>query len=229
MNRHAHIAIDGPVASGKTTAARAVARRLGALYLDTGAMYRAVAVMALDAGVEPHDADALLRLLSERPIRVELDAEAPLGFRLCYGGVEAGEELFGPDVDAAASVVAAQPGVRSAMVALQRSLAEDGRVVMAGRDIGTVVLPDARHKIFLTASVAARVARRHAELAAAGSEVDAATLGRQIAERDRLDQTRAVAPLRPASDATIVDSSELDAAEVVERILELVGHAGPAS
>jgi cytidylate kinase len=222
MKKHPHVAIDGPVASGKTTTARAVAQRIGALYLDTGAMYRAVALSALRDGVDPADEDALLRLIAQRPISVDLDPSAPLGFRIRCGDVEAANELFGPAVGAIVSVVAAQPRVRSEMVALQRAVADRGQVVMAGRDIGTVVLPDAPHKIFLTASVDARVARRSAELAALGAAVAPHILHEQIEERDRLDRSRAVAPLRPATGATILDSSELDAAQVVDLIVELV-------
>jgi cytidylate kinase len=224
MSKYPHVAIDGPVASGKTTAARAVARRLGALYLDTGAMYRALALAALRAGVDPANEPALLRLARENPIVVELDPGAPLGFRIRCGETEMGTELFSAEVEEVVSTVAAQPGVRDEMVRQQREIATRGRVVMAGRDIGTVVLPDAPFKVFLTACVEARAARRAAELGAAGGAVDSASVRAQIEERDRLDASRAVAPLRPAADAVVIDSSELDEEQVVERIVALVGY-----
>lgn len=222
MAQYPHVAIDGPVASGKTTAARAVARRLGALYLDTGAMYRAVALAALRGGIDPGDEAALARLANAHPISVELDPGAPLGFRIRCGSSEMGPELFSAEVEEVVSTVAAQPAVRTEMVEQQREIAARGRVVMAGRDIGTVVLPDAPFKIFLTATVEARVARRAAELSAAGKPVEAEALRAQIEERDRLDASRPLAPLRPAQDAVVIDSSDLDEAQVVDRIIALI-------
>jgi cytidylate kinase len=228
MSGFAHVAIDGPAGSGKTTVARALARRLDVLYLDTGAMYRAVAFTAQRAGIDPADADAVLVLARSRPVRVVLDADSPLGFRVFAGDAELGEELYGNDVSRAVSTVAAQPAIRALMVERQRAIAAEGPVIMAGRDIGTVVLPDAPHKIFLTASVEERVARRLAELAERGTVVVSAVLRAEIEERDRLDETRAVAPLRAAPDAVVVDSSGATIEEVVERIARLVG-SGPAS
>jgi len=156
-------------------------------------------------------------------VRVILDSGSPLGFRVFAGDVELGDELYGNDVSRIVSTVSAHPAIRALMVERQRAIAAEGPVIMAGRDIGTVVLPDAPHKIFLTAGVDERVARRLAELARRGTPVEAATLRAQIEERDRLDETRAVAPLRPAPDAVIVDSSGLSVAAVVERIARLVG------
>jgi cytidylate kinase len=218
----AHVAIDGPAGSGKTTVARALARRLGALYLDTGAMYRAVALSAKRAGIEAGDAPAVLELARAYPVRVAVDADSPLGFRVFAGDAELGEELYANEVSVIVSTIAAQPAIRALMVERQRAMASTGPVIMAGRDIGTVVLPDAPHKIFLTASVDERVARRLAELAARGTAVDAATLRAEIEERDRLDQTRETAPLRPAAGAVIVDSSGATIEEVVERIARIV-------
>jgi cytidylate kinase len=223
MSGFAHVAIDGPAGSGKTTVARALARRLGVLYLDTGAMYRAVAYTTEQAGIDAADPDAVLSLARRCPVRVVLDAASPLGFRIFAGDVELGDELYGNDVSRIVSAVSAQPAIRGLMVERQRAIAAEGPVIMAGRDIGTVVLPDAPHKIFLTAGVEERVARRLAELARRGTVVDPATLRAEIEERDRLDETRAVAPLRPAADAVIVDSSGMSVAEVVERIARLVG------
>jgi cytidylate kinase len=221
MGTFTHIAIDGPVGSGKTTVARELAQRLGILYLDTGAMYRAVALSALHAGVDPSNETAVLEIVRLHPVHVTLDRHAPLGFRIFAGAHEFGEELYGNDVSPVASVVAAHPDIRAEMVLRQRAIAREGAVVMAGRDIGTVVLPDAPLKIFLTATVEARVERRRAELHAQGVKVDTATLREQIVERDRLDANRPVAPLRAASDAVEIDSSDMTVSDVVEHIASL--------
>lgn len=221
MLEYAHVAIDGPVASGKTTVARALARRLGILYLDTGAMYRGLAALALAQDADVTDEAALLDLARRYPITVALDDAAPLGLRIFAGAREFGPELFSSDVNAVVSAVARHAGVRSEMVDRQREIARDGPVVMAGRDIGTVVLPDAPVKVFLTATVDARVRRRLAELGAAGTKVDPNVLRVQIAERDRLDQTREISPLHAAADAVTIDSSELTVEEVVARIAAL--------
>jgi cytidylate kinase len=217
------IAIDGPAAAGKTTVARATARRLDALYLDTGAMYRALASLALRTGTDVDNGAALARLLTIAPIEVDLDETADLGFRIKAGGIELDEsELLGHDVTAIVSAVSAHAEVRSEMVSAQRRIAEKGPVVMAGRDIGTVVLPNASVKIFLTASVPARIARRRLQLERAGVDVNAHQLAQEIEERDRLDRTRAVSPLAPASDAYVIDSSDVDADGVVNEICAIV-------
>ncbi len=221
------IAIDGPAASGKTTVARATARRLRLLYLDTGAMYRALAFLALRTGTDVDNGAALARLAETQPIAVELDDGSPLGFRIYAGGREIdGAALQGTEVTAIVSVVAAQAPVRSSMVDAQRRIAAKGSVVMAGRDIGSVVLPDAPVKIYLTASVDARVARRRRQLEEAGANVDVRRLAEEIAERDRLDRTRAVSPLAPAPGAHVIDSSEVDAENVVDQICAIARRAG---
>jgi len=223
---HLQIAIDGPAAAGKTTVARAVAKRLAILYLDTGAMYRALALLALRNGTDVDNGAALARLMSDEPIEVELDESAQLGFRIRAGGRELDEAtLLSNEVTAIVSVVAAQSEVRAAMVRAQRGIAEKGAVVMAGRDIGTVVLPNAPVKIYLTASVPARIERRLMQLERAGVAVDAHRLAQEIEERDRLDQTRVISPLAPAPDAHIVDSSEIDAKSVVDKICEIVARS----
>jgi cytidylate kinase len=217
------IAIDGPAASGKTTVARMVAQRLHFLYLDTGAMYRAVAYLALETRTDADNGAALVRLCESHPVRVELDEAASLGFRIFAGERELTEaDLQSNQVTAVVSTVAAQVEIRDEMVALQRRIARDGSVVMAGRDIGTVVLPQAAVKIFLTASVAARVSRRRAQLEAAGADVDAHKLAEEIEERDRLDENRAVSPLEPAPDAHMLDSSKMTAEEVTAEICTIV-------
>jgi cytidylate kinase len=226
MSEFAHVAIDGPAGSGKTTVARALAARLGILYLDTGAMYRAVALAALRAGLDPGDEVAVEQLARERPVRVDFDAAHPRGFRVFAGPEEFGPELESNEVSRVVSQVAAYPRVRELMVERQRAIAAAGPVVMAGRDIGTVVLPAAPVKIFLTASSDARTARRFAELSRRGAEVAAEDVRAQLGERDRLDENRAVAPLRAAPGATVIDSSRLSVDEVVERIAALVAAAG---
>jgi cytidylate kinase len=220
-----HVAIDGPVASGKTVAARALAAALGHLYLDTGAMYRAAAYLALHHGVDLDNERAILALLEHHRIRLVPDERASPGYRVEIDGVDTGTRLFDPEVSSAVSTVAALPGVRNAMVAEQRAIAAEGPVVMAGRDIGTVVLPDARYKFFLTASVDERAARRAKEFAERGIEVGLGEVREQIEERDRLDRNRAVAPLRPAPDATVIDSTALQAEDVVARMRAAIGRA----
>ncbi len=215
---HAHVAIDGPVAGGKTTVARLLARELGYLYLDTGAMYRAVAVMGLRYGVELDSERAVLEVVREHAVHVELDTHGDRGYRVFAGGLELGEELFAREVAAVVSVVAAHPAVRDELTQRQREIAALGPVVMAGRDIGTIVLPDAPVKIFLTASVEARVQRRFEEYSRQGNPPDLAHLRAQIEERDRIDRSRAVAPLRVAEGAVVIDSSDLTPEAVVQMI-----------
>jgi len=217
------IAIDGPAASGKTTVARLLAQRLGVVYVDTGTMYRALALAALQTQTDVDNENALVRLF-EQHISVSLDHEAELGFRVFWHGRElSAEELDTPVVNAVVSIVAAHPRVREAMVREQCRIAAQGSVVMAGRDIGTVVLPQASCKVFLTASVAARVRRRRAQLEKAGIDVSAHELAQEIEERDRLDETRKISPLRKAPDASTIDSSELTAAQVVDEICRMIG------
>ncbi len=226
---HLQIAIDGPAASGKTTVAHALARRLGIVYLDTGAMYRTLAYLALQTRTEADSEGALVRLWESHHVRIVLDAAAPLGFRIFAGDHELDERtLQSNEVTAIVSTIAAHPRVREAMVESQRRIAQDVAVVMCGRDIGTVVLPFAQVKIFLTASVGARVERRRAQLLAAGVDVSAHQLAEEIEERDRLDRDRAVSPLVPAPDSHFVDSSALNADEVVDEIVKIVELAGAA-
>lgn len=216
------IAIDGPAASGKTTVARLLAQRLGVVYVDTGAMYRALAHAALQTQTDVDNENALVRLFDQQ-IRVSLDHKAQLGFRVFWKGELTQDELDSPVVTAVVSIVAAHPLVREAMVREQRRIAAEGSVVMAGRDIGTVVLPNAPCKIFLTASVAARVERRRVQLENSGVDVSAHELTQEIEERDRLDETRKISPLKKAPDAHVIDSSTLTADQVVDRICALLG------
>lgn len=186
-------------------------------------MYRALANLALSTGTDVDNGAALAHLLRVAPVEVVLDEAAPLGFRIFENERELDESaLQSSEVTAIVSVVSAHAAVREAMVEAQRRIAAKGPVVMAGRDIGTVVLPAAQVKIFLTASLPARIARRRAQLQAAGADVDVHRLGEELEERDRLDRSRAVSPLAPAADAHVIDSSEIDAAHVVDRICAIV-------
>ncbi|HEV3087472.1 MAG TPA: (d)CMP kinase [Candidatus Elarobacter sp.] len=213
-----HVAIDGPVGGGKTVNGRALADATNRLYLDSGAMYRAVAFLALRNGVDLDNESGLLTMLSHHDVSVVRDVAARAGYRIVIDGYDTGERLFDPDVSAAVSIVATLARVRHELVDRQRAIAAQGPVVMAGRDIGTVVLPDARHKFFLTASVDERARRRQAEFRERGLDVPFDEVRAQIVERDRLDSTRAVSPLRVAPDAITIDSTDLQPAEVVARM-----------
>lgn len=229
MSPHLQIAIDGPAASGKTTVARRVAERLNVLYLDTGAMYRALAYAALHTQTDLDNENALVRLCAQHRIHVTLDPAAPLGFHIYAGERELSQsDLESPEVTAVVSTIAAHPRVREAMVDEQRRIAAGGPVVMAGRDIGTVVLPGAPVKVFLTASVQARVERRRAQLEEAGVDISAHELAKEIEERDRLDENRATSPLRKADDAIVIDSSDLSVEDVVDQICILAAPSGRA-
>lgn len=205
------IAIDGPAGSGKSTVARAVAQRLGLGYLDTGAMYRSVAFAALDRGVDPADATAVAQLA------MALDIE--VADRVLVDGKDATQAIRGPEVTQAVSIVAANPEVRREMVRRQRKWASDhdGGVV-EGRDIGSVVFPEAVLKVYLTASDAARAARRSKEVGA----IDESQVAADIARRDHLDSTRAVSPLSVADGATVIDTTGRTIDEVVDAVLARV-------
>ena len=220
---HLQIAIDGPAASGKTTVAHILAQRLRILYLDTGAMYRALAFLTLQTRTDADNEAALVHLCEAEHITVRLDDGAPLGFRIFAGDHELTErDLQSNAVTSIVSVVAAHPKVRGAMVASQQRVARAGPVVMAGRDIGTVVLPNAQVKIFLTASAQARVDRRRAQLQEAGVDVNVHRLAEELEERDRLDRSRATAPLVPAPDAHVIDSSAMTVEGVIDEIIAIV-------
>jgi len=216
------ITLDGPSGTGKSSVARDVARKLGATYLDTGAMYRAATVAALDAGVSLDDKVAVARAVSQATIRVGTNARREL---VTVDGVDVRERIRGAEVTRAVSPVSAVPAVRRLLVARQRELvAAAEAVVVEGRDIGTVVLPDATLKIYLTASPDVRAQRRAAQLDVTSPDKIAA-LAQDLRRRDEHDSRRADSPLRPAEDAIVVDSTDLDRAAVVERILELAASA----
>jgi CMP/dCMP kinase len=214
------VAIDGPAGTGKSSVSRRLARALGARYLDTGAMYRIVTLAVLRAGIDPADAEAVGERVEDVPL--SLDRE-PDGDRCYLAGEDVSLEIRGDDVTRAVSAVSSVPAVRSRLVKLQRQLAEGpGSVVVEGRDIGTVVLPDAPVKIFLTASAETRARRRNDQNVAAGLADDYDGVLADVRRRDHLDSTRAVSPLRAASDAVIVDTSDMTEAEVIDHLLELV-------
>ena len=210
------IAIDGPAGSGKSTVGRALAERLGLTYLDTGAMYRGVAFAALRRGIDPADADPVAHLMEH--------LEMEVGDRtLVVDGVDASIEIRGPEVTRAVSVVAANPAVRAELRSRQREWAKrHGGGVIEGRDIGTVVFPDARLKVYLTASPEVRAARRSKEVA----DLDYETVARDIARRDALDQGREDSPLTEADDAVVVDTSDKGIDEIVDELLGLLEAAG---
>jgi CMP/dCMP kinase len=217
MAKRIVVAIDGPAGAGKSTIARGLAGKLGFLYIDSGAMYRAVGLWALRAGIDLDDMYRLEQLASAA--RIELE---PGGSRVLLNGEDIAEAIRTPEVSQAASKVSTVPGVRRAMVGEQRRMAAETSVVMEGRDIGTVVFPDAEIKVFLDADSSVRAQRRFKEAAERGEVVDPGELARQIGERDQRDRTRSEAPLVQAPDAVYVDSTGLTIDQVEEAILRLI-------
>jgi cytidylate kinase len=216
------ITIDGPVASGKSAVGGAAARRLGYRFIDTGVMYRAATCAALDRNIAASDESAVAALA--RAIAMSFEPgppKAPEQARVLVDGVDLTERLRSAEIGEAVSLISRVPAVREAMVALQRKLAAEGHTIMAGRDIGTVVLPDAPLKVYLDATAAERARRRFAELKNGGRETTLEAEQRELALRDEIDSARDVSPLRPAADAVIIHTDGLSLEEVVERILEL--------
>jgi cytidylate kinase len=214
------VAIDGPAGTGKSSVAKGLARVLTARYLDTGAMYRIVTLAALRAGVDLTDADAVASIASGVELSVSYD---PDGVSSYLGEEDVSAEIRGNEVTQAVSAVSSVSAVRSRLVALQRELAEGpGNVVVEGRDIGTVVLPNAPVKIFLTASAETRARRRNNQNVASGMPDDYDGVLADVRRRDHLDSTRAVSPLRAASDAVVVDTGNMTEAEVIAHLMDLV-------
>ena len=200
------IAIDGPSGAGKSSLAKALAKDLGYVYVDTGAMYRSIGLYAVRAGADPHDADAVAALLPG----IKLDIRLLDGTQHVYlNGEDVSTAIRAENIGMAASAVAAHPAVRTFLLDTQRGLAESQNILMDGRDIGTVVLPNATVKIFLTATAEARAERRAKELAEKGQPADLATVLADIRQRDYQDSHRAVAPLKQAEDAILVDTSDI--------------------
>jgi cytidylate kinase len=205
------ISIDGGVATGKSAVGRRVAEALGIPFVDSGLMYRAITKLASERGIDPRDSKAVTKLAQSLQLRID-------GERVWADGRELSEGIYDTDYADALPMISAMPGVRQALVAQQRLLGERG-VVMAGRDIGTVVFPSAEHKFFLTASLEEKVRRRAAQFERRGERVDQEAMRREVEARDRVDSERTVAPLRPAPEAIVIDTDRLDVDEVVDLIL----------
>ena len=208
------VAIDGGVASGKSAVGRRVAEALSLPFVDSGLMYRAITRIAAERGIDPHDAEAISTLADSTAVKID-------GERVWADRVELTEGIYDADYAEALPLISAIPGVRSALVAQQRRLGEGG-VVMAGRDIGTVVFPDAASKFFLVASLDEKVRRRAAQYERRGERVDEEAMRKEVEERDRVDTQRAIAPLRPAADAIVIDTDHLDVDQVVDKILKRI-------
>lgn len=214
------LAVDGPSGTGKSTTCRALAKRLDAKYVDTGAMYRVATLAVLRAGVDPQDTDAVIAATADLPLTVSDDPDST---EVLLGGEDVSGEIRGPEVTRNVSAVSAIPQVRENLVALQRKLARDAhRAIVEGRDIGTVVLVDAPAKAYLTASAQVRAKRRYDQDVAAGREADFDTVLADVQRRDELDSSRATSPLRPAEDAEIIDTSAMTLDEVLETLIQLI-------
>lgn len=212
-------AVDGPAGAGKSSVCKAAAKELGFIYVDTGALYRTIALYLLENGSNPADPEAAGAALPHIKISVE---HAPDGQRMVLNGEDVTSRIRTEEVSAAASAVAAVLAVRQFLLGLQRDLAKNSNVLMDGRDIGTVVLPDAQLKVFLTASPEERARRRTVQLQQAGEPADYARILEEIKARDHQDSTRAAAPLKPAPDAILLDTSGLDFRQSVEALTALV-------
>lgn len=213
------IAIDGPSGAGKSSLAKALAKDLGYVYVDTGAMYRSIGLYAVRAGVDPRDADAVAALLPG----IKLDIRLLDGTQHVYlNGEDVSTAIRAENIGMAASAVAAHPAVRTFLLDTQRGLAESQNILMDGRDIGTVILPDAPVKIFLTASAESRAERRYKELVEKGQQVTMESVLHDINERDRQDMNRAIAPLRQAEDAVLLDTSALTLEESIASVLRII-------
>ena len=220
MAKTLSIAIDGPAGAGKSTIARRIAKEMGCYYVDTGAIYRTVAYFMDLLGVSPKDTDGVERYIDELTINIEYDEEGVQ--HMIMNGMDVSGDIRTQDIAQKSSLISAQPVVREVLLDMQREVAQQHNVVMDGRDIGTVVLPDADVKIFLTASAEVRAKRRTEELTAKGQKADYAKILQEIQLRDYQDTHRTLAPLKMARDSVKVDTSELTIDEVVETIRKIV-------
>ncbi len=214
-----NIAIDGPAGAGKSTVAKAVAQKLGFIYVDTGAMYRALALFFIRRHIDAGESEKIKELLDQ--IQVSLDYDDSGVQQVFLNKENVTSQLRREDVGKMASAISAYPFVREKLLGLQRSLAQNSDVIMDGRDIGTNILPDAPLKIYLTASVEARAKRRYDELCEKGEKASLETVALDIRQRDESDMTRAIAPLRQAEDAVYLDTSDLDIPQVIQSIMNL--------
>ena len=213
------VAIDGPAGAGKSSVAKAAAQELGFIYVDTGAIYRTIALYVLRQGVDPHQAPAVEALLPQVQVSLEYTQQ---GQKMLLNGEDVTGLIRTPEVSMATSACSAIPAVRAYLLQLQRDLAAENNVLMDGRDIGTVVLPHAQLKVFLTASPQERARRRVAQLAEAGQQADYEAILRDIQQRDYQDSHRETAPLRPAEDAVLLDTTELDFTQSEEALLRII-------
>lgn len=213
------IAIDGPGGAGKSSVAKAVSKALGIIYVDTGALYRNIGLFMLDSGIDPTDADSVTAALDKFTLEMKFEDGKQV---ILLNGKNRGDEIRTPEASMAASAVSAIPAVREYLLDMQRNTAKKNSVIMDGRDIGTVILPDAEVKLFLTASPKARAERRYKELLAKGQSVTYQQVYNEMVERDRNDSTRDVAPCVKAKDAVLVDNSKMSEAETVNAILKIV-------
>ena len=220
MAKTVTIAIDGPAGAGKSTIARSLAAELGYYYVDTGAIYRTVAYFLDLLGISPKDLDGVSRYIDELTVEIEYDEEGKQ--HMIMNGMDVTDEIRTPDISQKASLVSAHAVVRDMLLDMQRDVAKKHNVIMDGRDIGTVVLPRATVKIFLTASAEVRAQRRCDELLAKGQKANLVQVLKEIQQRDHQDTTRAVAPLKQAKDAVKVDTSDLDIDGVVAAIREII-------
>ena len=220
MAKTISIAIDGPAGAGKSTIAKRLAKELGYYYVDTGAIYRTVAYFMDLLGIAPKDVDGVSRYIDELTIEIEYDEEGLQ--HMIMNGMDVSDDIRTPDISQKASLISAHAVVRDMLLDMQRDVAKKHNVIMDGRDIGTVVLPRANVKIFLTASAEVRAQRRHLELQAKGSKDSYEKVLADIKLRDHQDSTREIAPLKQAKDAVLVDTSSMDIEAVVEHIRNIV-------
>ena len=219
------IAIDGPAGAGKSTIAKALAKELGYYYVDTGAIYRTVAYFLDLLGVSPKDVDGVQRYIDELTIEIEYDDSGKQ--HMLMNGMDVSDEIRTQDISQKASLVSAHQVVRDVLLDMQRDVARKHNVIMDGRDIGTVVLPKATVKIFLTATAEVRAKRRTDELIAKGQKAEFNTILKEIQLRDHQDSTRAIAPLKQAKDAVLLDTSELDIEGVLAEMKKIIGEKIP--
>ena len=225
MAKNYSIAIDGPAGAGKSTIARRLAKELGYYYVDTGAIYRTVAYFLDLLGISPKDVDGVNRYLDELTINIEYDEDGKQ--HMLMNGMDVTDDIRTPDISQKASLVSAHKVVRDMLLDMQRQVAREHNVIMDGRDIGTVVLPRANVKIFLTASAEIRAKRRCDELTAKGQKATFAQVLKDVQQRDYQDTHREIAPLKQAKDAVLVDTSDLDIDGVVAAIKAIVGEKIP--